>query len=440
MTVGRRNFLRGLGAALALPVMESLLPREALAAIEQRPKRLGVFYFPNGMRMDSFTPRESGRDYTLSPILESLSAVKDEFSVVTGLAHYNAQALGDPGGAHGRSCAAFLTGAHAKSTEGSDLFNGVSLDQFVAARLGGDTPFTSLELGIEPSSLLGSCDIGFSCTYTNTLSWRSETQALPVMVNPRVVFERLFGDGSMTDEAARQRMLGQRASILDFVREDAARLAGNLAANDRRKMDEYLTAVRETERRIQKLASQPLDNDNQGMALPAGIPDSFEEHVQLMIDLQILALQTEMTQVSTFMLGRELSNRTYPEIGVADSHHSLSHHAGDEDKIAKLVKISQFHMSQFAYYLQRLRETPDGEGSLLDNSVILAGASLGEPNEHNCMDLPALVAGGGVTGNQHLQQEKHTPMCNLMVSLIQAMGIDADQFGDSTGAVQGLFG
>jgi hypothetical protein len=440
MMLPRRTFLRGLGAALALPVMESLLPRQALAAFEQRPKRLGVFYFPNGMRMDSFTPAQSGRNYTLSPILESLSAVKDEFSVVTGLAHYNAQALGDPGGAHGRSCAAFLTGAHPKSTEGSDLFNCISLDQFVAGRLGGNTPFASLELGIEPSSLLGSCDIGFSCTYTNTLSWRSETQALPVMVNPRVVFERLFGDGSMTDEAARQRMLGQRASILDFVRDDAARLAGNLAANDRRKMDEYLTAVRETERRVQKLASQPLDSNNQSMALPAGIPDSFEVHVQLMIDLQILALQTEMTQVSTFMLGRELSNRTYPEIGVADSHHSLSHHAGNDEKIANLVKISQFHMSQFAYYLRRLRETPDGEGSLLDNSVILAGASLGEPNEHDCMDLPALVAGGGVIGNQHLQQQKHTPMCNLMVSLIQAMGIDADQFGDSTGAVAGLYG
>lgn len=439
-SMNRRTVLRGLGAALALPLLEPMIPAARAAGSAAKPTRLSVFYMPNGMRMDSFTPAASGTDYPLSPILETLADQRHRFSVVTGLAHNNANALGDPGGAHGRSCAAYLTGAHPKPTEGSDLYCGVSMDQEVAAAIGQDSAFRSLELGIEPSSLLGSCDIGFSCTYTNTLSWRSPTQALPVMVNPREVFERLFGDGTALDAASREARFHQRSSILDFVMADAARLNQGLGSTDRRKLDEYLTAVREVERRIQKIGSADLDVGPDALTLPSGIPDDFAEHVALMIDLQVLALRTDMTRVATFMLGRELSNRAYPEIGVPDSHHSLSHHGGNEEKIAKLVKISRFHVAQFGHLLRRLADTPDGDGTLLDSTVVLAGASLGEPNEHDCMDLPALVAGAGIPPNRHHALPTHTPMANLMLTLMQHLGVPAEHFGDSTGTLPALLG
>lgn len=435
--LSRRTLLRGLGAAMALPLLESMAPAARASAAAASPARLSVFYLPNGMRMDSFTPAPvgDGAAWPTSPILEALAPHRDRFSVVTGLAHDNANAKGDPGGAHGRSCAAYLTGAHPRPTEGSDLYCGESMDQRVAATLGRDTPFRSLELGIEPSSLLGSCDIGFSCTYTNTISWRSPTQALPVTVNPREVFERLFGDGTVLDAEARAARFRQRSSILDFVQADAARIGGRLGSNDRRKMDEYLTSVREVERRIQKLGTQDMDLGDDTLVLPSGVPKDFEEHVGLMIDLQVLALRTDMTRVCTFMLGRELSNRAYPEIGVPDSHHSLSHHGGNEEKIAKLVKISRFHLQQYGRLLQRLADTPDGEGSLLDSTLVLGGASLGEPNAHDCMDLPALVAGAGLATGRHHALPTHTPMANLMLTLMQHMGVETDQFGDSTGTL-----
>ena len=432
-TPTRRAVLRGLGAAVALPFLESLAP-PALASAPT-PKRLSVFYLPNGMRMDAFRPMDAGPGYTLSEALEPLAPLRDRFSVVTGLAHPNAQALGDPGGAHGRSCAAFLTGAHPKPTEGSDLYNGLSMDQRAAEVLGADVPFRSLELGIEPSSLLGSCDIGFSCTYTNTLSWRSPTQALPVMVSPREVFERLFGDATARTAEERAALLRRRASVLDFVAADARRLAGGLGARDARKLDEYLTAVREVEQRIERIGSQTVELGADTPELPSGIPEDFVTHVELMVDLQLLALRTDTTRVATFMLGRELSNRAYPEIGVPDSHHSLSHHGGDEAKIAKLVRISRFHLEQFGYLLRRLEETPDGDGTLLDSTVVLAGASLGEPNEHDCMDLPALVAGAGLPTDVHHVLPEHTPMANLMLTLLEHLGLPDERFGDSTGTL-----
>lgn len=433
--LNRRNVLRGLGATLALPLLESLAPAASASTPLPRPQRFSVFYLPNGMRMDNFKPATTGTDYALSPILEPLAPWKDQFSVVTGLAHHNAQPLGNPGGAHGRSCAAYLTGAHPKSTEGSDLYCGVSVDQQIAAQVGGQTPFPSLELGIEPSSLLGSCDIGFSCTYTNTLSWRSPTQALPVMVNPREVFERLFGDSAGLDATSREAQFRRRSSILDFVQRDAQRLADSLASNDRRKLDEYLTSVREIEQRIQKLHAQNIDWSGTDLTLPPGIPEDFATHVKLMIDLQVLALQSDLTRVSTLMLGRELSNRAYPEIGVPDSHHSLSHHGGNTDKIAKLIKVSRFHLEQFGYLLKRLGETPDGHGTLLDSTIVWGGASLGEPNDHDCMDLPALIGGAGIAGNRHHALPQHTPLCNLMLSFMQHMGMNVTAFGDSTAAL-----
>ena len=390
--LNRRTLLRGLGVAISLPVMESLLPKQALA-YEHRPKRVSVFYTPNGMRMQRFTPTQTGRDYPLSPILEPLAKHRDKFTVISGLAHYNASALGDGPGSHGRSCAAYLTGAHPKRTEGSDLYCGISMDQVIANHIGKDSLFPSLELGIEPPSLLGSCDVGYSCTYTNTLSWRSPTAPLPVSVKPQDVFERLFGDATAVDESARAAQNARKASILDFVMADTQRLNPKLGANDRRKLEEYLDSIRSVEKRIQKASSQSVDIKTDHLTLPAGIPDSFEEHVKLMTELQLLALQTDMTRVVTLMVGRELSNRAYPEIGVPDAHHSLSHHGYDPEKIDKLVKINQYHMQQFGYLLERMAATPDGEGSLLDSTLVLGGASLGESNEHDNMDLPVLVAG-----------------------------------------------
>jgi hypothetical protein len=439
LALSRRTLLRGLGAAISLPVMESLIP-SALAntALENRPKKLSVFYTPNGMRMPVFTPTTVGSNYALTPILEPIARHKDKFAVITGLAHYNASALGDGPGSHGRSCGAYLTGAHPKRTEGADIYCGISMDQVIANHVGQHTQLASLELGIEPPSLLGSCDVGYSCTYTNTLSWRSPTSPLPVAVKPGDVFERLFGDTRGLDEKSRRAQLATKASILDFVMEDASRLSPRLGMNDRRKLEEYLDSIRTVEQRIQKASLQNQDVDTSQLALPAGIPQNFEEHVRIMIDLQVLALQSDMTRVSTFMLGRELSNRSYAEIGVPDSHHSLSHHGGDEAKVDKLVKINKYHMAQFGYLLDRLSTTMDGERSLLDSTIVMAGASLGEPNEHDNMDLPALVAGGGIRGNRHIAEPKHTPMSNLLLSLIHEMGIPAESFGDSTGPLAAL--
>ncbi len=438
-TLSRRTLLRGLGAAVSLPVMESLIP-SALAntALENRPKKLSVFYIPNGLRMPKFTPATAGNHYEMTPILEPIARHREKFSVITGLAHYNANALGDGPGSHGRSCGAYLTGAHPKRTEGADIFCGISMDQVIANHVGQHTQLASLELGIEPSTLLGSCDVGYSCTYTNTLSWRSPTAAMPVAVKPGDVFERLFGDTSSMDEATRQARLATKASVLDFVLEDAARLSPRLGMNDRRKLEEYLDSIRTVEQRIQKSRLQSNEVDTSQLVLPAGIPQDFTEHVRIMIDLQVLALQSDMTRVSTFMLGRELSNRSYAEIGVPDSHHSLSHHGGDEAKIDKLVKINQLHMAQFGYLLDRLSSTADGERSLLDSTLVFGGASLGEPNVHDNMDLPALIAGGGLRGGRHIQEAKDTPMSNLLLSLMHEMGVPADQFGDSTGRLHAL--
>jgi len=433
--IDRRTVLRGLGTALALPMLEAMLPNDAAAAASARPRRLSVFYTPNGMIMKDFVPATSGTDYAMTATLEPLAAHRSRFSVISGLAHYQASALGDGPGSHGRSCGAFLTGAHPKRTEGSDLHCGVSMDQLVAQRWAAETQLASLELGIEPPSLLGSCDVGYSCTYTNTLSWKSDSVALPVTVNPRDVFERLFGDGDALDAASRRAQLATRSSILDFVREDAMRLSGQLGAHDRQKMDGYLDSVRDVERRIARAANSDLDVDAGTMTRPAGIPEKFEDHVRMMIDLQVLALQADLTRVCTFMLGRELSNRAYPEIGISDAHHMLSHHGGDPAKIVKLAQINRLHLEQFGYFLDRMAATSDGEGSLLDSTLVLAGASLGEPNEHDNMNLPILIAGADLPGGRHIAVPQHTPMANLMLTMLQSLDVDVAAFGDSSGTL-----
>src|SRR5579872_2544750 len=379
--IGRRTVLRGLSTTMALPLLDAMIPTAKAADAAQGIKRLQVFYTPNGLTMTDYVPAQTGADYELSPILKPLEPFRDKFTVTSGFGQLNATALGDGPGDHGRSCASFLTGAHPKKTDGVGLRAGVSMDQVAAKTLGKVTQIPSLELGIEPASLSGSCDSGYSCAYTNTLSWSTPTTPLPVEINPRNVFERLFGDGDSLDAASRMAQLKHQASILDFLMADATRMSGKLGADDRRKMDEYMTSVRDIERRIQMAEKGGIINSD--MVRPSGIPDGFEEHVHLMIDLQVLAMQADLTRVSTFMIAREQSNRSYPEIGVPDAHHAMSHHGGDPVKIAKLTKINTFHMQQFAYYLKRMSETREGSGNLLDRTLVLEGPSLGDPNTHD---------------------------------------------------------
>lgn len=431
----RRTVLRGLGIAMALPMLEAMAPTARAMDAAARPKRLSVFYTPNGMMMDQFRPAAPGALGTLPPILTPLAPFRDRIAVVTGLGHPMAAAMGDRPAGHGRSCPAFLTGTHVRQTEGSDIRCAVSVDQVYAKWLGDATPLTSIETGIDPASLLGSCDIGYSCAYTNGISWLSPTVPLPVTANPRDLFERLFGDGDAGDDRAA--MLRQQASILDYVRDDTTRLSGQLGAADRHKLDEFLEATRDVERRIQRTAgttaqAAPMD-------APAGIPDSFDEHVRLMIDLQILALQGDTTRVASFMIGREICNRTYPEIGVPDSHHMLSHHGHNPEKMAKLALINRYHMTYFAYLLKRLGETHDGAATLLDTTLVLRGSAFGDSNEHDHMDLPVVMAGAGVRGGQHVTFAHGTQMSNLLLAALQTLGVPATSFGDSTGPLEGVF-
>lgn len=436
--ISRRTVLRGLGTTLALPLLEAMAPTARAMDAASSVRRFAVFYTPNGLTMDSWVPKETGGAFALPSSLEPLGPHRDKFSVISGLAHHNALPLGDPGGAHGRACAAYLTAAHPKPTEGFDLRAGTSVDQVMARHLGGATPFPSLELGLEEGSSLGSCDIGFSCAYTNGLSWRTPTVPLPVTVNPRDLFERLFGDGDTIDPKSRMLQLRRQTSLLDFVMEDAKRLSGSLGAGDRIKLDEYMDATRDVEQRIQKamVATGPAVTTD--LVRPAGIPDRFEDHCRLMIDLQVLALQADMTRVVTFMLGREISNRSYPEIGVPDSHHMLSHHGNDSAKMAKLATINRHHMAQFAYYLDRMAATRQGEGSLLDSMFVLAGPGFGDSNSHDHVNFPAIVAGGLIRPGQHVACARETPMANLLLSAMHAVGIDETAFGDSTGPLKEL--
>ncbi|MDP3550514.1 MAG: DUF1552 domain-containing protein [Novosphingobium sp.] len=436
--LSRRTVLRGLGTTMALPFLEAMMPSAKAADVAQRPKRLQVFYSPNGMTMAEYRPTGTGGDFTLPSTLSPLEPHRKDILVVSGLGHPQAAAFGDRPAGHGRSCPAFLTGTHAKQTEGPDIRCGVSMDQVFAAHLGDATQIPSLELGIDQASLLGSCDINYSCAYTNGISWLTPTVPLPVTANPRDVFERLFGDGEALDETSRLAQLRRQSSILDFVREDAARLSGALGMEDRHKLDEYLDATRAVEKRIQRAQTSPAVAQSTTMQAPAGIPDDFATHVKLMIDLQVMALQADLTRVGTFMIGREISNRTYPEIGVPDSHHMLSHHGSSAEKLAKLAVINRYHMQFFAYMLQRLKDTPDGEGSLLDTMLVLRGSAFGDSNDHDFMDLPVILAGGLVQGGRHLEVAKGTSMSDLMLAGLNLLGVPAKSFGDSSGPLKGL--
>ena len=438
--MGRRTVLRGMGATLALPLLEAMMTSASAAETAAKARmRLQVIYMPNGMMMPNFTPAQKGDGYALTPILKPLEPYREKFTVISGLAHKQAEALGDGGGDHGRSCGSYLTGVHVKKTEGADITSGPSLDQIVAQQFSEQTQIPSLELGLDPPSQVGSCDTGYSCAYTNTLSWRTASTPLPVTINPREVFERIFGDGDSLDAKTRLVRLRRQASILDSVAEDARHLSGSMGADDKKKIEEYMQSIRDIERRIQKMEQGgPSAAALPAYARPSGIPDSFEEYARMMIDLQVLAYQADMTRVGTFMVGREVSGRSYPEIGVADAHHPLSHHGNDPEKIAKLTKINVLHMEQVAYYLKRMSETKDGEGTLLDHSLLLAGASLADSNTHQHTNLPVIVAGGLVKGNRHMVVSDDTPMTNLMLSMMDTLGVKQDRLGDSTGRLAGL--
>jgi hypothetical protein len=430
--------LRGTGAAIGLPFLDAMSPALAAPARSgSKPvARMAFLYVPNGIIMKDWTPKGAGTGYEFTPTLKPVEAFREKMLVLSGLDHYNGQSLGDGAGDHARAGATWLTGVHPRKTQGADIQAGVSVDQIAAKAIGKQTVLPSLELGLEDNRMVGGCDSGYSCAYSNTISWSGPSTPLPPEMNPRAVFERLFGDGETTDAAARAVKSRQDRSILDFVRADAARLEGSLGRGDQRKLGEYLEAVREVERRIQKLEARTEEAALPAMERPAGIPPTFTEHVDLMFDMMTLAFQADLTRVITLMIGREGGNRTYREIGVPDAHHGLSHHFNDPGKIARLQKIDQYHVEALARFLKKLEAVKDGEGSLLDHSMVVYGSSLSDGNRHEHLDLPTVIAGGAagqVRGGRHIRYEKGTPMTNLFLSMLGMMGVETEKLGDSTG-------
>ena len=441
--LSRRRFLRGASAAIGLPLLDAMVP--AFGQEPVPPKRISFIYMPNGVAMNFkginyWTPKGEGRDMQLSPILTPLARHRDRLTVVSGLAQPEAEAHDDgANGDHTRATSSWLTGVHPKRTEGADIENGLSADQIAADVLGRETVLPSLELGIDLNFLSGQCENSYSCVYLNTLAWRSPTAPLPTENNPRLVFERLFGSGGTIDQ--RKAWARDSRSILDFVTNDFDRLARTLGPSDRRQVEEYLDSVREVERRIQAVENLGADAGLPALERPRGIPDRFDDHVKLMFELQWLAFQADMTRVVTFMLGRELNFRTYPEIGIEEGHHSLSHHQDRAEQIEKLARLNTYQTDLFAWYLDKLESTSEGQGSLLDNSLFLYGASLSNPNQHAHYDLPLTVVGGDPArheGGRHVvfDREAWTPMTNLLLTLLDDVGVHADSLGDSTGRLR----
>jgi hypothetical protein len=433
----RRTFLKGVGATLALPLLDSMVPAAtALAATPAAPvRRLGFVFMPMGCDITRWTPSGGDKLGELSPILSSLEPVKQHVSILTGMELQNAYP-----GTHATSNAAFLSAARAKHTESSDYFLGTTVDQIAAKQLGRETQLPSLEMAMDMMQVVGQCDNGYACVYQNNLSWSSPTTPLPAEAHPRLVFEQLFGEGGT--KADRQAALRRRASLLDFVKDDMARLGRELGPADRARVDQYLESVRDVERRIQRSEQQVADNPLPDLDRPLGAPAAYADHARLMFDLQVLALRGDVTRVITFQLARETSNRTYPEIGVPDPHHPLSHHGNDPAKIARMAKINQFHVSLFAEFLGKLKETKEGDGTLLDHSLYLYGSGMGNPNVHDHTNLPVIVAGGaagGMKGGRHVRFRKATPLANLHLTLLDKVGVRLDHFADSNGKVDELF-
>ena len=427
--IPRRTVLRGLGASLALPLLDGMVP--AFAAIRNTPanpvRRLGVVYVPNGMMMEHWTPTTEGTGFDFPTILQPLEPFRDHLQVLSGMHGVASE------GPHARASTRFLTGVPSKPDDGSDLQASISMDQIAGRVLGRETQLASLELALDGRDFAGSCDDGFSCAYTNTIAWANEHTPLPMENNPRAVFERLFGDTGSTDPVVRQARLAKDASLLDSVTERASDLSRDLGARDRSKLTQYLDAVRDVERRIQ-MAETQSDRELPVVEQPAGIPGTVGEHAALMFDLLALAYETDLTRVATFMMGREITGRTYAEIGVPDAHHPISHHQKDPEKLAKLTKINQYHVQLFSKFLERLRTTPDGDGSLLDHSMIVYGAGMSDSNSHGSKNLPILLVGGDAgRGGRHIRYQEDTPLANLHLSLLDKMGIPVETLGHSTG-------
>jgi Protein of unknown function (DUF1552) len=435
MAMPRRRFLRGIGATVALPLLDAMVP--SMTAFAQTPaapvRRLGFVYMPMGCDLPRWTPPGSALN-ELSPALESLRPVVDQLTVISNLELKNAYP-----GTHATSNAAFLSAAKAKWTESTDYHLGTTVDQVAAQQIGHQTLLPSLELSMDLLQTVGQCDNGYACVYQNNLSWSSPTTPLPAEAHPRIVFERLFGEGGSASD--RRAALRKRASLLDAVREDISRLQTKLGPEDRTRVGQYLETVREVERRIQKAEAATADDQLPDLDRPAGVPAAYADHARLMFDLQVLALQADVTRVITFQLARETSNRTYTEIGVPDPHHPLTHHGNDPAKVARMAKINAFHVSLFTYFLEKLKATPDGDGSLLDHSLYLYGSGMGDPNVHDHVNLPIIVAGGGagrVKGGRHIKYAEPTPLANLHLTLLERVGVRMDGFADSKGKVDEL--
>jgi hypothetical protein len=422
-----------MAASVALPFLDAMVPAFAAQRTSAAApvRRLSVVYLPNGIRMDDWTPKADGSDYDLPPILAPLAPYRRRTTVVTGLRngapHYVV---------HGAASTRFLTTVAPAGSTGSFVLAGISMDQLAAAEFGRDTQLASLELTLE-SGFAGVCDVGSSCVYTDTIAWRGETTPLPMEHNPRVVFERLFGDSDTTERAARLARLRDQRSILDSVTEAASALQRTLSADDRVRVTEYLEAVRDAERRIQN-AERPGEHESPVFDRPTGVPATFPEHARLMFDLQLLAFRSDLTRVITFMTGRELSGRIYPEIDISDAHHPLSHHENDPAKLAKLTRINTHHITQLAYFLDQLQAAPDGDGSLLDHTAVLCGAGMSDGNSHSPLNLPVLLIGADVGRGRHVRVPDETPIGNLHVTVLDTIGVRVDRFGNSTGRVNGL--
>jgi Protein of unknown function (DUF1552) len=439
MHVPRRTMLRGLGATLALPLLDSMVPAlTALSKTAAAPvRRFGAFYVPNGMSMGYWFPRTQGPLQELPPTLQSLGALKDRVLLLDGLADEAAN-LVKGGGDHARSAGTFLTCVPFKSTGGADVLAAVSMDQIAAQAMAKETQLASLELGIESNSMLGNCDGGSSCAYTNTIAWRTPTTPLSIERDPRAVFERLFGTSGSTDQASRLARIRRDRSILDLMGGEIGNLVKILGPRDQGKVSEYLDSVRDIERRIQ-MAEHQQSRELPVVDQPAGIPSDYGEHARLLMDLLALAYQTDMTRISTFMLAREVSGRAYPEIGISDSHHPLSHHQDEPAKLERLHKINEYHFQQFAYLVKKLAATPEGDGTMLDHTLLLYGTGISDSNTHFHDDLPIALIGGqaaGIKSGRYIRYPKGTPLANLHVTILDKLGVSVEKLGDSTGTLE----
>ncbi|MCX7386049.1 MAG: DUF1552 domain-containing protein [Planctomycetales bacterium] len=439
--IPRRTILQGASTAVSLPWLEAMGPQNAWAEDAVRtsvaPNRMAFLYVPNGKNMADWTPKQEGENFDLPEILSPLAAVKNKMMVLSGLAADKARPHGDGGGDHARALSAFLTGSQAVKTDGTNIRAGVSVDQAAAGRIGDQTRLSSLEIGCEPGAMAGNCDSGYSCVYSNTMSWRSATQPLPKEVNPKLVFERLFAS---SPDAGRARRDARRKSILDYVRDDSKTLALRLAPNDNRKLEEYFSSIRDIELRIERAEKLP-PIQTPDYPVPAGIPAEYETHIRLMYDLIVLSFQADVTRVATCVLANEGSNKPYPFIEVPDGHHDLSHHGNDATKMEKIRRINVFHTRQLAYLLEKMNTIPEGDGTLLDHSMIAYGSGIHDGNAHNHEDLPLLLAGGGcgtLKTGRHLRYPAETPLSNLWVSMLNRQEISVEKLGDSTGALANL--